>query len=303
LEEEKPDFIFLDRYVVQKFNISSIIRMRKYRFVMEESEFEDFDRPNSRWKMIQYNKRMKRFYSVLPCTSLFILMTNTLCRHYEELTNHKGRIIHIPMTVDLSRFDRSNVKTGMLPDLPSPYIAYCGSLSNRKDGIDVLIRSFAEFHKQFPQYHLCLAGRIHPDTNEQKQLIESFGVQNHVHYIGVLDQAAIPAYLCNAAILALARPKSHQAEGGFPTKLGEYLATGNPVCVTKTGEIADYLRDGESAFLAEPDSVKSFTNALCRVASDISAAKEIGRKGRLVAEESFNMDVHIKRLMKELLSF
>ena len=51
----------------------------------------------------------------------------------------------------------------------------------------------------------------------------------------------------------MARPDSRQARGGFPTKLGEYLATGKPVCVTKVGEITVYLEDNVSAFLAEPE--------------------------------------------------
>ena len=49
-------------------------------------------------------------------------------------------------------------------------------------------------------------------------------------------------------MLVLARPDNIQAKGGFPTKLGEYLATGNPVVVTKVGEIPNYLIDGVNAF-------------------------------------------------------
>ena len=224
-------------------------------------------------------------------------MTKTLCRHYYALTHNKGKIIHIPMTVDLSRFDQSQLKHAAISELPSSYIAYCGSLSNKKDGIDILIKSFSAFHKHFPQYHLCLAGANHPDVEGQNQLIDSLGVRDFVHYLGVIHQSDIPSFLCNASILALARPKSHQAEGGFPTKLGEYLATGNPVCVTKTGEIADYLQDGINAFLAEPDDIKSFTDALCRVASDMNNAEDVGKKGRNVAETEFNMNIHIKRLL------
>ncbi len=297
--EEKPDFIWLS---IETLKVLDIKKNTVHpRMILESSEFEDIDRPSSSLRMIKYQKYINRFYSVLPHITLFTLMTKTLCRHYEELTNHKGNIIHIPMTVDLTRFDRSQLKPAdILQNLPVPYIAYCGSLSNRKDGIDILIRSFAEFHKHYPKYHLCLAGANHPDVVGQKTIIDSLGLQDYIHYIGILDQSVIPAFLCNASILALARPKSHQAEGGFPTKLGEYLATGNPVCVTKTGEIADYLRDGESAFLAEPDSVESFTDALCRVASDFKTAESVGKNGRKVAEESFNMEVHIQRLIETL---
>ncbi len=59
-------------------------------------------------------------------------------------------------------------------------------------------------------------------------------------------------------------PDSKQAQGGFPTKLGEYLATGNPVCATTVGEIPDYLVDGESVYFAVPGSVDSFADAMLR---------------------------------------
>jgi len=61
-----------------------------------------------------------------------------------------------------------------------------------------------------------------------------------------------------AKILALARPKSKVADAGFPSKLTEYLSTGNPVVVTRVGEIPYYLKDNVHAFLTEPDSVNSF---------------------------------------------
>ena len=54
--------------------------------------------------------------------------------------------------------------------------------------------------------------------------------------------------------MALARPTNKQAEGGFPTKLGEYLATGNTVVVTNVGEIGEFLHDKVNAFVSDPDS-------------------------------------------------
>ena len=106
-----------------------------------------------------------------------------------------------------------------------------------------------------------------------------------------------------AAILALARPPSHQADGGFPTKLGEYLATGNPVCVTKTGGIPDYLSDEGNAFLAEPGSVESFCDALMRATADPLRAKKVGKNGRATAEKSFSMALVIPDLYAKLLQY
>ena len=112
----------------------------------------------------------------------------------------------------------------------------------------------------------------------------------------MLNKDQIPLFICNAELLVLSRPDSHQAQGGFPTKLGEYLATGKPVCVTKVGEIPNYLEDNVSAFLAEPGDVDSFTDAMDRALSNPEKAREVGLAGRDVAKKEFNSEIQAKRL-------
>ena len=113
---------------------------------------------------------------------------------------------------------------------------------------------------------------------------------------GEFSRDKIPAIIKNASLLALPRPDSKQAQGGFPTKLGEYLATGNPVCATTVGEIPDYLIDDESIYFAEPGSINSFADAMKRALSNPLKAKRIGTNGRKVAETHFNKDIQAKKL-------
>ncbi len=95
--------------------------------------------------------------------------------------------------------------------------------------------------------------------------------------------------------LLLARPANKQSEGGFPSKLGEYLSTGNPVVITNTGEISDYLEDGVSAFIAEPDSIESFSDKL-EEAYKSPISKSIGLKGKEVAEKYFDYKIQASKL-------
>lgn len=113
----------------------------------------------------------------------------------------------------------------------------------------------------------------------QEKIIQELGLTERVHFVGVLNREQIPPFLCQASLLALSRPDSHQAQGGFQTKLGEYLATGNPVCVTKIGEISDYLEDNISAFMADPGSVDSFADAMDRALRDLENARKVGLHG------------------------
>ena len=221
------------------------------------------------------------------------LMTHTLLKHYQDFPGNKPRLLHLPMTVDLERFAVQHMR---LNAFKQPYIVYIGVLNNAKDGIDVLLQAFAQIALMFPYLKLYLVGPWHYDTPAHLQFIQRSGLQDRIFWMGEFNREQIPAILQHAELLALPRPDSKQAQGGFPTKLGEYLASGKPVCVTTVGEIPDYLEDGESAFFAKPGSVDSFAAAMRKALSEKENALRVGVNGRKVAEKHFNKDIQAKIL-------
>ena len=223
-------------------------------------------------------------------------MTKTLIAHYSKMAKNDAKFLHLPMTVETERF--KNISNTI--QYKKPYVAFTGTFNNAKDGVDVLIKAFAKVVNKYPDLNLYLAGFYHYDVDIQKKLIADYGLNDRITYLGILDKEQIPAFVCNATVLVLSRPDSHQAQGGFPTKLGEYLATGNPVCVTKVGEIPNYLEDGVSAFMAIPGNVDSFADAMDRALSNPEEAKKVGANGKKVAETNFSTDVQTKRLVEFL---
>ena len=237
-------------------------------------------------------KSEQSFTDVIAKIDYFGCMTQTLLAHYKTMAKPNAQFMHLPMTVDLKRFQSVN----STDRYSKPYIAYTGTFNNAKDGVDILIKSFAKIALKYPQHHLYLAGFWHYDVDKQKDLINKYNLNDRITYIGVLNKDEIPPFIGNAELLVLSRPDSHQAQGGFPTKLGEYLATGNPVCVTKVGEIPDYLEDNVSAFMATPGDVDSFANAMDRALSNPEKARKVGLAGREIAEKEFNSEIQAKRL-------
>jgi glycosyltransferase involved in cell wall biosynthesis len=229
------------------------------------------------------------------------LMTQNLLRHYKCFHEPKPNLLHLPMTVDLKRF--KGLKKPLL-EFQSPYIAFVGVMNDAKDGVSILINAFNSIKNKFPQYKVYLIGGWNYDTPTHLNLIVDFDLQERVFWMKEYDRNKIPNIICNADLLVLPRPASKQAQGGFPTKLGEYLATGNPVCATSVGEIPNYLKDNESVFFAKPGSVESFAEAMDRALSNPENAKRVGLNGRKVAEREFNKDIQANKLydfFKELL--
>jgi glycosyltransferase involved in cell wall biosynthesis len=114
--------------------------------------------------------------------------------------------------------------------------------------------------------------------------------------MGSYIKDAIPSIVCNASGLVLPRPDSKQAQGGFPTKLGEYLASGNPVCATTVGEIPLYLTDQETVYFAAPGDVNSFTQALSKMEENRALAEQVGLAGQEIARKNFNKKIQSNSL-------
>lgn len=269
---------------------------------LEMSEFLDIHKYNKGnfLQMWQANRRQRYFEKkAYHAYDGIALMTKALINQFSNYSEPHPKLLHLPMTVDLDRFFVENA----LPcEFNKPYIAYVGVMNDAKDGVRILIAAFNLLSKEFPELKLYLIGGWNYDTFGHQQMIKENDLEDKVFWKGEFSRDQIPAIIINADLLVLPRPDSKQAQGGFPTKLGEYLATANPVCSTTVGEIPDYLSDGESVYFAVPGSVDSFADAMRRALSNPEEAKRIGANGHKVAETHFNKDIQAKKLYDFLLS-
>lgn len=177
-----------------------------------------------------------------------------------------------------------------------PYIAYCGKMWGNKDGVPILIQSFAKLLKQFPDLKLLLIG----DNSNKKAIeetlknIKRLKLKENVVFTGLVDRKEMPNLLGNAKLLVVSKPNNEQNSGNFPIKVGEYLSTGIPIVVTSVGEIPKFISDGESGFLAIPDSVESFYEKMFEALSNYDKALKIGLNGRELAKSIFDFKMQAK---------
>lgn len=216
--------------------------------------------------------------------------TGMLAQTY-SLKDYYGRyevknIEVINMFVDISRFE--NLRS----DKSIKYIAYCGTISKHKDGVDDLITAFNLVHRRHPDFKLYLIGAFEALYGEEKvvrNMVTTLGLDDAVIFTGRVKPTEIPRLLVNATILALARPANEQTKYGFPTKLGEYLCTGNPIVLTAVGEIGKYMHDHENCVLAQPDNAEDFAAKLEWVISHYDQAIAYGNAGRKLTETEFSI--------------
>lgn len=225
--------------------------------------------------------------------SLFVISSG-LKEYYIEHGVNENNIHILNMTVDPERF--VNVHKS---DSEEKYIAYCGNVSNNKDGVDKLIRSFAIVLHTHPDIKLYIIGESlsRAENTDNYRLIQELGIAKRVVFTGRVSAAQMPQLLKNAQVLTLARPQNKQAKYGFPTKLGEYLMTENPVVVTSVGDIPLFLEDGVSAMISSPNNDEEFAEKIIWALEHPLESREIGKKGKEIALKSFNATIETKKLV------
>lgn len=95
------------------------------------------------------------------------------------------------MTVDSNRF------IGLKKHQSERYIAYCGTVSNNKDGVDELIKSFAIVHKVLPDVKLYIIGKTpdKADASGNMNLIDYLGIKQSVVFTGIVSSEEMPQML------------------------------------------------------------------------------------------------------------
>ncbi len=243
-------------------------------------------------------KRDKKLYTFilkhieLKMYDRIIVISDFLNKYYSRFL-HQNKILQIPILVDMGRF-RSSSKSCQQHN--EKIITYIGSMVANKDGLNNLIEAIYYVKKHVTNFKLQLVGTANEnDLQKLKDKVSSLNLTDTVIFLGLKKSSEIPEILSNSDLLVLARPDTNQSKAGFPTKLGEYLASKKPVVITVTGEIPKYLKDKENAYLVEPDQIENFAKKIIYALNDKNAFS-IGAAGYEVANNNFNYHLFGKKL-------
>jgi len=263
-----------------------LFNKKKYNFFFERGEIPFYAETGSFSYRVQEYLGMK----VSKRATGMLAQTYSLKDYYSKVGVKNIEVIN--MFVDVDRFDNLTV------DKSKKYIAYCGTVAKHKDGVDDMIRAFEIVHRTHSEYNLLLIGgfeALYGDEAYLRGMVKDMGLSDCVLFTGKVKPSEIPSSLQNASILALARPINKQTQYGFPTKLGEYLCTGNPIVLTPAGEVTKYLTDHETCIFAEPEKPEDFAEKLLWVIEHEDEAKSIGRAGKELIDKDFSISSQAKK--------
>ena len=102
------------------------------------------------------------------------------------------------MTVDANRFIHLKKQ-----EVEHRYVAYCGTASNNKDGVDDLIKAFSVVHKKHHDIKLFIIGKAPSSEDESGnlKLVNDLGLNDGVVFTGMIPAQEMPQLLKNACML------------------------------------------------------------------------------------------------------
>lgn len=211
-----------------------------------------------------------------------------MARHY----GLEGKVFVIPNGVDLKKFKVESVKLKVSESDGKTIITV--SRLVEKNGVDTLIRAFAEVKKQITDAQLIIAGDG-PLRRDLQNLAYDLLMQDSIIFKGKVAFENIPDVLESADIFV--RPSRSE---GLGTAFLEAMAVGVPVIATPVGGIPDFLEDGKTGLFAKVDDLGDLADKICILLQNEPMRRELSSNARRMVETGYSWD-SIARRMRELL--
>lgn len=163
----------------------------------------------------------------------------------------------------------------------APTVLFLGSLQPWH-GCDILLKAFAGVRRACPEARLLIVG----DGKTRVSLMAQAGalqLNGAVRFMGHVPHRLIPELLAIADVAVLPYPTLPMPFYFSPIKLFEYMGAGKAIVASRIGQIAEVLRDGDTARLVAPGSVEELSQALVEVLEFPDRGAAMGARARAAA--------------------
>ncbi|MCG8557009.1 MAG: glycosyltransferase family 4 protein [Proteobacteria bacterium] len=209
--------------------------------------------------------------------SFGIVITQQLHDQLREQVGDHTPLAIAPMGIDPDHFKRR------APYAPhrgesSLRLFSCGRLNPCKGHAHSIV-ALSKLRQAGVAARLVIAGEDdsggHGYRQELERLVAELGQQDAVELLGAVPEARVIEELHNAHVFVLA-----SVAEPLGVVLMEALAMEVPVVATRAGGVVELVRDGSNGLLVEPNSDRSITDALLRLASEPELCTRLSRQGR-----------------------
>ena len=179
-------------------------------------------------------------------------------------------------------------------------IVSVGRLVHRK-GQDHLIQALPEILKSVPDAHILMVGQG-PYLSHLKKLVEDLNLVDHVSFIGRIQYAQLPQYICVGDVFIM--PSRSRFFGLEVEGLGivylEASACGLPVIAGSSGGAPDAVLEGVTGIVVDGENNNEIAAAAIKLLNDLDGARAMGLAGREWIIANWRWEIWSERFNKLL---
>ncbi len=296
MRREGCDAILCQEYEYARFDACVLLGQ-----LMRLPVFATFQGGNKRLTFLEYPLRS---LALRACTGLIIATQTEFQRVRASYGVPSTKLARIFNPVDVAAWhaiDRKQARAALDIPIDARVVVWHGRVEIEPKGLDVLLEAWDRIccERLEKDLRLLLVG-TGSNANELLQRIKNMrlrGVLRVDEFVN--DRTVIQQYLSAADVYTL--PSRHE---GFPVAPIEAMACGLPVVAADAPGVPDIFQDGEASggLVVPRDDAKALASALGRVLDDEAWGRELGKRARRRAEDSFSLLAISKQLRDFLLS-
>ena len=216
------------------------------------------------WKKIAYRYVLKHIDG-------YISISSTLGEYYTRFSLKK--YIVIPVIVNIQKFRPQHINK-------ENWITYIGNMEPTKDNVGNIAKAFVRIANSFPEYTLHFFGPKNNHAIEEINAVSKlYNLNDRIIIEGQIDSDKVPDIINKSKLMVSSQPNTMRAQGGFPTKLGEYVVMGVPTLICDVGENSKYITN-EDCYFVEPNNIESYASQMKYILNNYEDALKVARHGR-----------------------
>ena len=229
-----------------------------------------------------------------------IAISNPILTRLKPLCRDDHRLIRIPILVDCHEFAPQQSHDDRPESNVNPHILWCGNLAAAREDVSFMLQAAAEVYKRKRGFLIVLVGAVDDSTraaisNEAQRL----GLpRDIVQMTGYVSDTELRRLMGQATALFLPLWRSERSICRFPTKLGQYLASGTAVVTASIGDVGACLEHNSSSMLYSPGNVSEAADCIRILIEEPRVMRSIGRSGRDVALRNFDFRLYGQSLVE-----
>ena len=214
--------------------------------------------------------------------------------HLEKMTGQPVELIYHGL--DLQKIRPEDVRRERAKP---PLILAVGQLKERK-GFPVLLRACHILMQEGAEFQCEIIGDG-PDRESLERLWRNLGLEETVTFAGARPNTEVMDRYADASIFVLPCViGSDDDRDGIPNVLLEAMANELPIISTPVSGIPEILKDEVTGLMSKSGDQESLADAMSRLLRDPELRMALGRRGREVVRERFDIHKNIDRLLELL---